>query len=284
MVSSPSFAAQSLDFAELSANFIVRVGNVDKGANPNVNRVGFSFDSGANWFQASSEPGGVSGAGTVAAAANASRVVWAPAGVVPQVSTTNGSSWTASIGVPAGAIVAGDRVNPSRFYAISGTTFYASTDGGLHFAATAATGLPSPAKLKAVPGREGDIWLAGGTEGGLYGIWHSTNGGASFTRLSNVQEADNIGFGKAASGKNYPALFTSAQINNVRGIYRSDDAGVSWVRINDASHQFGSTGGAITGDPRVFGRVYVGTNGRGIIVGQPATTAQVDRRPVKPLR
>ena len=26
---------------------------------------------------------------------------------------------------------------------------------------------------------------------------------------------------------------------------------------------------AITGDPRVYGRVYVSTNGRGVIVGEP---------------
>jgi hypothetical protein len=273
MFNSPSFAAQSLDFAELSTNFITRVGNVDKTANPGVNRAAFSFDSGADWFQASSEPPGVTGAGTIAAASNASRVVWAPVGTTPFFSTTNGSSWTASTGVPSSATVAADRVNPMKFYAKVNGTFYVSSNGGASFTATAATGLPTPAKFKAVPGREGDIWLAGGTEGGVYGIWHSTNSGATFTRLANVQEADNIGFGKAAPNQTYPALFTSAQINDVRGIYRSDDAGVTWVRINDNNHQFGSTGGAITGDPRVFGRVYVGTNGRGIIYGQPSTTA-----------
>jgi hypothetical protein len=37
------------------------------------------------------------------------------------------------------------------------------------------------------------------------------------------------------------------------------------VRLNDDQHQFGSTSTAITGDPRTYGRVYVGTNGRGIL-------------------
>jgi hypothetical protein len=37
------------------------------------------------------------------------------------------------------------------------------------------------------------------------------------------------------------------------------------VRINDDAHQYGWTGGAITGDPRVYGRVYVSTNGRGVV-------------------
>jgi len=41
---------------------------------------------------------------------------------------------------------------------------------------------------------------------------------------------------------------------------------VSWVRINDDQHQWGAVSPVI-GDPRVFGRVYIGTNGRGIIRG-----------------
>jgi hypothetical protein len=75
----------------------------------------------------------------------------------------------------------------------------------------------------------------------------------------------------AAPGQTYPALYASAQVGGVRGIYRSDDAGASWLRINDDQHQYGATSAAISGDPRVFGRVYVGTNGRGVIVGEPAS-------------
>ena len=271
IANTPSFAASSLDFAELSPGFMVRVGNVNKSETPNVNRVGFSFDGGANWFQASSEPGGVSGSGTVAAAADANRVLWAPAGAMPHFSTNSGSSWTASSGLPSGAVVEADRVNPMKFYGVANGTFYVSNNGGASFTA-AATGLPTPAQFKAVPGREGDLWLAGGTETTSYGLWHSINGGASFTRLANIEEADNIGFGKAAPGQSYPALYTSAQVGTVRGIYRSIDAGASWTRINDDRHQYGRTDGAITGDPRVFGRVYVATNGRGIIYGEPDGT------------
>jgi hypothetical protein len=162
-------------------------------------------------------------------------------------------------------------VNPNKFYGFKSGTFYVSTDGGKTFAATAASGLPlgGPVKFRAVPGREGDIWLAGGEEwDNTYGLWHSTNSGASFVKLANVEEADNIGFGKAATGQTYMALYAVAQIAGVRGIFRSIDAGQTWVRINDDQHQWGRAGDtAITGDPRIFGRVYIGTNGRGIFYG-----------------
>ena len=177
MFNTPSFAAQSLDYAELSPGFIVRAGNVNKTDNPSVNRAGFSFDGGTNWFQASTEPVGVTGGGTIAAAADASRVVWSPDGAVPHYSTNNGGSWTASTGAPAGAKVRSDRVNPLKFYAFANGTFYVSTNGGATFAASAATGLPSSAMIKAVPGRESDVWLAGGSETTVYGLaFHEQRG------------------------------------------------------------------------------------------------------------
>ncbi|WP_229263783.1 hypothetical protein [Cohnella cholangitidis] len=61
-----------------------------------------------------------------------------------------------------------------------------------------------------------------------------------------------------------------AKIGDQFGIYRSDNGGASWIRINDDQYQFGAADRTITGDPRVYGRVYVGTNGLGIVIGNPA--------------
>jgi hypothetical protein len=262
IVTTPTLTTgDSVDFAELNPSVVVRTGEIDKSSNPNVNRIGFSTDGGKNWFQGQ-EPAGVTGGGTVAIAADASTTVWAPAGTSVSFSTSDGGSWTASTGIPNGAVVAADRVNPKKFYGVAGGTFYVSTNGGVSFTA-AATGLPSSGSVfvKAVAGHEGDVWLAGS------GLWHSTNSGSNFTKLSNVTTANNIGFGKAAPGQTYPALYTIAQISGVQGIFRSDDGGANWARINDDQHQYGNIGQAITGDPRIYGRVYVGTNGRGIVYG-----------------
>ena len=74
-------------------------------------------------------------------------------------------------------------------------------------------------------------------------------------------------FGKAAPGKDYPAIFT---LNRggipAGGIFRSDDEGATWVRVNDAQHQWGRCD-CLSGDPRIYGRVYVGTFGRGAVYG-----------------
>jgi xyloglucan-specific exo-beta-1,4-glucanase len=266
----PRSTTTSLDFAELSPSYVVRVGNGDT-ANCEKS-IAVSTDGGTTWAAASAQPSGLTGGGNVAVSATGGgKIVWSPAGVGIFYTTGGGKTWTASAGIPAGARVASDRVNPNKFYGFKSGVFYVSTDGGKTFTSTAAAGLPlgGPVRFKAVPGREGDIWLAGGSEtDNAYGLWHSTDSGASFVKLANVEEADNIGFGKAATGQTYVALYAVAQVAGVRGIFRSIDAGQTWVRINDDQHQWGRAGDtAITGDPRIYGRVYVGTNGRGIVYG-----------------
>ncbi|MFG2956703.1 cellulose binding domain-containing protein [Streptomyces sp. NPDC048291] len=269
MYTSPTFTTTtSLDFAESNPDTVVRVGNLGSGPH-----IAFSTDNGANWF-AGTDPSGVSGGGTVAAGSDGSRFLWSPAGAGVQYTTGFGSSWSASSGIPAGAVVESDRVDPKTFYGFKSGKFYVSSDGGATFTASAATGLPSgdSVRFKALPGTKGDVWLAGGATDGAYGLWHSTNGGTTFTRLANVDQADTIGFGKAATGASYQTLYTSAKIGGIRGIFRSTDAGSTWTRINDDAHQWGWTGAAITGDPRVYGRVYVSTNGRGVIYGDTSDT------------
>ncbi|WP_030313052.1 cellulose binding domain-containing protein [Streptomyces sp. NRRL B-3229] len=269
MFTQPNFTTTtSLDFAETNPNTVVRVGNLDSGPH-----IAFSTDNGANWF-AGTDPSGVSGGGTVAASSDGGRFVWSPDGAGVRYTTGFGTSWSASSGIPAGAIVESDRVDAKTFYGFKSGKFYVSTDGGATFTASASTGLPSgdSVRFKALPGVKGDVWLAGGAADGAYGLWHSTDSGASWTSLSNVDQADTVGFGKAAPGASYQTLYTSAKIGGARGIFRSTDKGASWTRINDDAHQWGWTGAAITGDPRVYGRVYVSTNGRGVIYGDTSDT------------
>lgn len=270
----PTFTStNSIDFAENDPKQVIRVGTVDSGAYPNDKTIGVSNDGGLTWSNAGLPIEGASG-GTIAMGSDAEFIVWAPgvADMGVYYAQYSPHSWSASTGIPSQAQVRSDRVNKAKFYGFKDGTFYVSSDGGKNFSASPANGLPKRvAKFKAVPGIEGDLWLAGGStdEGDVYGLWHSTDSGATFEKLANVQQADVVGFGKAAPNQTYPALYVSAKIDDVRGIYRSDDAGGTFVRINDDQHQYGCTNSVISGDPNVYGRVYVGTNGRGVVYGEP---------------
>jgi hypothetical protein len=85
----------------------------------------------------------------------------------------------------------------------------------------------------------------------------------TFARVDAVEEAYSLGFGG-------PAVYLHGKVDGILGIFRSDNAGSSFVRLNDGAHQFGSVRHVI-GDPRVPGRVYVATGGRGILRGDPGS-------------
>jgi hypothetical protein len=267
-----------IDFAEANPTFMVRVGTGSSSASPAYHGTAFTSDGGKTWFQGNADPVSDKGAGTVAALADGSGVIWASndTSVPVSYSTDLGNSWKPCAGIPNAAVVRSDRVNPKKVYGFGRSIFWASSDGGQTFTATPATGLPSSGKLSVVPGKEGEVWLTGGsqTSGGstacdVCGVWRTTDGGTSFTALANVSKADAVGFGLAKVAASPPAAYLAGVVNDVRGIFRSDDAGASWTEISDPRHQF-ATIQVITGDPRIYGRVYLGTNGLGIYYGDIA--------------
>lgn len=256
----------SIDYAELNPNKIIRVG--DHGT------IGISKDGGDTWFQTtgSMDIGKATGdylstGGTIAMSADGNTILYSPSAdnTTALYSTDDGTTWHSSNGIPAKAKICSDRVNPNKFYGIVNGEFYVSEDQGANFVKTT-DGLYDGSKgaidISAMPGVEGDIWFAGD------GIWHSTDSGKTFEKLSNVDNASIIGFGKAAAGKNYMSLYTHAVVNGIDGIYRSDDIGKSWIKINDDKHKYGAANTTITGDKREYGKFYLGTNGRGIVYGE----------------
>lgn len=239
-----------------------------------------SADGGKTWTPFKGTAKG-KGAGSIAVSADGTSILAAPLEGPVVYSKDKGATWTRAEGLPDAekspdwAPVpfrpAADRVNPNKFYVLDARNgqAYASVDGGAHFTASP-TGLPalpeyqfSSSSAQATPGIEGDVWLTNFRE-----LNHSSDSGKTYESIPSVTEAYGLGFGKAAEGKKYPALYLIGKIDNVTGFFRSDDVGATWVRINDDKHQYGFCS-IITGDPRVYGRVYVGTGGRGIVYGEP---------------
>jgi photosystem II stability/assembly factor-like uncharacterized protein len=266
-----------LDFAESNPSLVARVGLVDY---TGTIAGAYSADGGATWTRFPAIPASLPDttssplASMIALSSDGATIVWAPITTEPAFSRDWGASWTASTGAPSKLRVVADRVNSNKFYGWDGATgtVYASTDGGTSFAARA-TGLPrdegnpgwtNHAQPRTVPGHEGDIWLP--LSAGLY---HSTDSGASFTRIESLESCDVVAFGKAAPGAQYPALYVAGTVTGIHGVFRSGDSGSSWTRINDDTHQFGNLA-VIAADPRIYGRVYLGTSGRGILYGDIA--------------
>ena len=279
MFAGPHFGnTEDLSIAGQKPNVIARTGTA--GRNGTDVCAAYSLDQGKTWTAFANNPADDPSAGNIAVSADGKTFVWTPRKNSTFFTTNYGTNWTACQGLATGFQVIADTVDPTRFYAYDSRTgrLLASTNGAADFPVAGAT-LPAvegfgagfggdggaSSTLYSTPGHEGDLWIAFRN----LGLYHSTNRGVSFAKVDGVQTADSLGFGKAAPGRNFPALFLSGKAGQVQALFRSDDAGLSWVRINDDQHQFGWVN-HVTGDPRVYGRVYFGTGGRGIIYGDPA--------------
>jgi BNR/Asp-box repeat len=210
--------------------------------------------------------------GAIAVAAGGSSMVWNIPRDTAYYSFDKGKTWTPSQGWPKDV---DGRLNPVADKAVNGV-FYVldraggkiliSVDGGKSFKPTI-TGLPTlngweGAQLAAAPGAARDLWLAG-----PFGLLHSPDPGSPMVSVKDINEAWQIGFGKAAPGQTRATVFMAGKIKGQEGIWRSDDQGKSWVRINDDVHRF-SDGGGLTGDPTEYGTVYMGRAAGGLIVGK----------------
>jgi photosystem II stability/assembly factor-like uncharacterized protein len=271
-----------VEAASLAPQIVVRVGqNAEHKPDGNI---GYSLDGGRTWQPTAASPAAGSRAGSIALSANGANWVWTPDRALPFVTHDRGAAWHPVQGLTPGQRVVADPLSPHVFYALSlrDATLHRSSDDAASFTAIS-TNLPpitaSPGArgdtrggqdhLYATPGRSGDLWFA--AFDGLYHAQIASNvsGPVTFAKLSGVDEIHAFGFGKAAPGNRYPTLYLVGTVHGQPGIFRSLDRARTWARINDDQHQWGLVL-QIAGDRRIFGRVYVGTHGRGIFYGDPA--------------
>ena len=259
---------RGLDFAALVPAIVVRVGDGDDGK---VVRGGYSLDNGVTWKPFEKEPpSSQHGRGAVAISADGKIVVWSPEKGQPYLTTDWGKTWLPCRGLNSKMRVVSDRINPVKFYSYNTDTgqLMESLNGAQNFALR---NVPVSTRgdyvaISPTPGRDGEIWISTWEK-----VYHSTDSGVTFVELEGMKNA-HIGFGMAAPGKKSPAIYINGTTAGTEGTFRSDDDGASWVRVDDPGHQFGWKN-MIIGDPRVYGRVYIATGGRGIIYGDPAENA-----------
>lgn len=267
MFLTPRFGrTSSIDYAELSPNTVWRVGEMSPDRYETKKNLGTSSDGGKTW-NTSYQFDSTYKNGSIAVSANGTNVVWAAEGKVPTGGPNHG--FTGATNLPAGSYVASDRVNDNKFYAFKDSAFYSGTVTAFTASATKLPASSSP--IKAVPGNEGHVWIPCGSKG----LWLTEDGGTSFSQIAatSVERADIVGFGMAAKGKSYPAIYITGKVSGALGVFQSVDKGQTWVRLNDDEHQYGSINYAITGDMRRYGVVFVGTNGRGVVYGDTSSNA-----------
>ncbi len=268
---------RSVDFAQLRPAILART------ADQAPTGGWWSADGAVTWrpFGAStrttrSATGGYLEAGTIAVSANGSSFVWAPQKQPALCSRDHGKTWVQVAGWPAGevdAVPVADRQTDGVFYAHDRAAgeILVSVDGGLSFR-TGITGLPRLAswqssQLVAAPGALRDLWVV------LHDtLVHMPGPDKPAITIRNVAECWKLALGKAAPGKDYHAVYLWGKLlmggQAVEGLFRSDDAGASFTRIDDDSHRHGLLL-SLTADPLEYGTVYVAPHGRGVIAGKP---------------
>jgi len=279
----------TLDYAGLAPRFVVRSGTARNPDPKTVATLAISEDGGHGWrpirlpalSPAPGAPGqrfDVTGDASIVIGADArDLVVNTP---VPLVSHDGGRQWGACAGLPPQSRVIADKGLAGRFYAVdfaSGLVLV-SNDGGNNFAPVPARYLPAkldglkpwgreaPFNFVSTPARAGEVWML--VKGDLF---VSTDGAQSFRSFSRKSLwVGTFGLGKPADGARWPTIFATGGGEEGDGLFRSTDGGATWQRISDTAHRWGNSFSPIAGDPRVFGRVYFGAGGRGIVVGEPA--------------
>lgn len=276
----------NIDDSGVAPNIVVRSASNYADQTDGVS-LGWSEDGGHSWQELKAPPLKFEGEpdqrfdtnGEAPITVSADGKTFAVATPVLLATSDRGKSWWMPSGLPQDVRAVADKADPNLWYAIdyAGGKIFVSSDGAHSFQQALAKGLPAdltsvqqrwreaPSPLLATPGKAGEIWFL--VAGRLY---RSTDAAQSFTAATSPDmSVAFFGLGKAAPGAGSPAIYVIAEKGGLKAVWRSIDGGASWARINDDQHQWGLRFRMLSGDPRIFGRVYIATDGRGILYGDP---------------
>lgn len=279
----------SLDFCEANPNVWARVLNSFVGGKTGY----YSLDNGLTWTAFASIPSGATGGRIAVSATNSNYMVWAPENGKVYYTSNRGASWTQATSAPSipstqfgqnSQALTSDRVDGNNYYLFRNVynagkgEVWRSLDSGATWtlASTITYGNSGynayQFKIAAMPGNAGTLWL----NLGYSATYRSTNAAASFSVVSGVSSVGKIAFGKPAPGRTNPTIFVDGSAGGLSGILRSDDNAATWTQVSNSSVPINNSRMIIEADRQTYGRVYVGTDGSGIYVGDSTSEFIVD--------
>jgi len=164
--------------------------------------------------------------------------------------------------------LAADRVSSEVVYIYDQGSFYVSTDGSHSFSVfSKIPGFNEENHIIVLPmpGISGRVLVS--TD--FNGLWRTDNMGKTFTQIEQVQRAMLISFGKEPEGSSLLSLYLMGRISNMDGIFVSYDLGLTWTNIQDINIPIGDNPWSMCSDRSEFGRLFIGTLGRGIYYSSP---------------
>ncbi|GAB4217487.1 MAG: hypothetical protein OHK0022_59800 [Roseiflexaceae bacterium] len=289
-------SAWNLDYSGGTPSFIVAVISDARGCCGDKSYSGYSTDGGrtftkfqddirANYWE-------LHGGNIAVSASNTSNIIWQPTGwQQPFVTFNRGQTWQKIPHFVNNNIVNihqliwwgykraldSDKVLGGTFYIYAVDNegqIHVTEDGGSSWVSKDApsngnNGTEHDAhvygQLRAVPGQGGHVWLSMSKDG----LYYSENKGDAWTKVSGVQEARSIGFGKAIGS--YPTVFVYGKVSDQWGVYRSTDKGASWDLVAQYPGGIYDAVHTVMGDMDVAGRVYVGFAGNSFLYGDTGT-------------
>lgn len=268
---------------------------------------GYSTDGGRTWTHfASCPPGAKSGNLAISRregwGEGEDHIVWYPTQSKPPYwSHDGGKTWTMGQGFPLKENGAMDKIAGYWVFALKQRTlvadpaiadrfllyfpwkgYYLSEDGGKNWAPIPDSNLPDGghhAQIAANPHVRGEFWFADGWEGGVkHGLWLSSDGGLTYSRVEGVDNAVTLAVGKGPNVLGAIYFYGRLANDPAWGVFRSEDKGRTWDRISYYPTGLLDVPSRMAASQDTAGLVYIGFNGNTCVYGKPrgSTTGKAD--------
>lgn len=259
-----SFKADDLAVAGNNPDVVVRT-TKEAGAGS----ICYSTDGTKTWKFAKMPDGvDISAGGNATLSADGKTLLYTPdnGSIYTYVTDNWGESWSIVEGLGSNPSIVADEVNPDKFYANSSSYIYMSTDKGKTFEIIIST-MVTNMSIEANKEVEGDLWvaLASGP------IYHIENAGPDSEMVMAEGDIDYtyaVSIGAPEKKGEYGVLYIYGSVDGKgNGVYQSKDKGKTWVKMNNENERWGNVNkNTLEADPKTYGRVYLSSNGRGILM------------------